>query len=296
MRLLFAGIFCCSLFASAAVIKPGNVIEITVQEYPTYSGRFIVSAEGTIEYPLLPSAVVANLSTAELVNELTYKLAKLVNNPLVSVTIIEKPEITVKVLGQVIKPGPVLTYTGSTIQEVLQLAGGPLPQSDLSRIKIVRKNASDENAEYYDLNNFLKNGNVDNMPVLNADDAVIVLSEERNRKVKVIGAVVKPGFYDIEGKINIFELIYLTGGPAEKADLSRIRRFFRHEDKTMEEVVNVQSYLDKGKMDDIPVVGEGDVIIVYARWFDWMTMLTILNNALLFVVTIQSLRGALGNK
>ena len=46
-------------------------------------------------------------------------------------------------------------------------------------------------------------------------------------------------------------------------------------------------------MDEIPLVNEGDIIIVYSKWFDWKTLLTILNNALLFVVTIQTFAGLL---
>ena len=56
----------------------------------------------------------------------------------------------------------------------------------------------------------------------------------------------------------------------------------------MEEIVNVQSFIDDGKMDKIPLVDEGDVIIVYTKWFNWKTLMTILNNTLLFVVTLMA--------
>ena len=44
-------------------------------------------------------------------------------------------------------------------------------------------------------------------------------------------------------------------------------------------------------MNNVPKVAEGDVIIVYARWYDWKTVLSVLNNVLLFVVTIQAFSG-----
>jgi hypothetical protein len=44
-------------------------------------------------------------------------------------------------------------------------------------------------------------------------------------------------------------------------------------------------------MNSVPKVAEGDVILVYARWYDWKTVLSVLNNVLLFIVTIQAFSG-----
>ena len=90
----------------------------------------------------------------------------------------------------------------------------------------------------------------------------------------------------------MFEMIYLAGGPAEKADLSRVRKLSQHDGKTLEEVIDVQTYIDKGQMDNIPQVAEGDVLIVYTKWFDGKLFLEIVQNTLLFLVTIQAFRGA----
>jgi hypothetical protein len=48
-------------------------------------------------------------------------------------------------------------------------------------------------------------------------------------------------------------------------------------------------------MDNIPMVEEGDVIIVYSKWFDWRILMSILTNVLLFIVTVQSIRGAVSD-
>ncbi|MGB7569645.1 MAG: SLBB domain-containing protein [Chitinivibrionales bacterium] len=282
---------CVVFYAPAAIIKSGDVLEIGVQLHPEFSGRFTVSENGTIDYPLLADQVIVNSTTSELMNDLTLRLAKHIDNPLVIVSIVENPEILVFVLGQVKNPGPVKTYSGSTLQEVLQLAGGPLATADIQKVKIIHKNAGNDNAEYFDLKAFMQNGNIDNMPRLKADDTVILLAMKGNRKVKVIGAVNKPGFFDLEEDVTVFEIIYLAGGPGERADLSHVRRFSDHQGKTIEETINVQSYIDKGEMNSVPKVAEGDVIIVYARWYDWRTVLSVLNNVLLFIVTIQAFSG-----
>ncbi len=289
---------CWILFAllaplqGASIIKPGDVLDIQVLQHPEFSGRYTVNEQGLIEYPLLTEEPVSNISVTELMNDLTFRLARHIDNPLVLVSVIDKPEITVTVLGQVVSPGPIRTFEGASIQEVLKSAGGPLPSvADLSRIKIIHHDKS-RTPDLFNLESFLLNGNVDDLPHLEADDIVIVLALEKTKKVKVIGAVQKPGLFSLEEKMNLFEVIYLAGGPTEKSDLSRVRRF-THQDneKVTEEIIDLQGYIDKGRMDNIPPVMEGDVIIVYAKWFDWKTLLTVLNNTLLFIVTIQAFAG-----
>ena len=282
----------CVSLAGASIIKSGDVLDIVVQGHPEFSGRFTVSETGTIDYPLLADEQVVNITTSELMNDLTLKLVKHIDNPLVIISIIAKPEIVVYVLGQVKVPGPVKTYQGATLQEVLQMAGGPLETANIEKIKIVHKNLPDQSAEYFDMKAFLSTGNMADMPKLKPDDTVILLGLQKSNKVKVIGAVNKPGFFDLTEKTNIFELIYLAGGPSERGDISRVRRFTQQNGKSMEEVINVQAFLDKGEMDNMPIVSPGDVVMVYERWYDWRTMLSILNNVLLFVVAIQALTGA----
>jgi len=290
--LIFAlALACLAPAPRCAIIKNGDVLDIRVQEHPEYSGIFAVGENGQIDHPLLADEPIVNVSTAELMRDLMLRMAKYIANPIVSVTIVENPEISVMMLGQVAKPGPAKACDNVTLQEALAAAGGPAKTADLSRVKIVRKDKTDQQAEYYDFDAFLKNGNLDAMPRLHDHDNVILIDKKQSTSVKVIGAVQKPGFFEPEERINLFELIYLAGGPAEKADLSRVRRFFKHDGKTMEEVVDVQNYIDRGAMDDIPLVNSGDVVIVYTKWFDWRTVLTILNNTLLFIVTVQAFSG-----
>lgn len=288
--LYFVGIL--SFTGGAAIIKNGDVIDIQVVQHPEFSGHYTVNDRGLIDHPLLAEDPIVNVSTVELMNDLTFRLARHFDNPLVLVSIIDKPEITITVLGQVINPGPITTFKGATIQEVLKKAGGPTPTgADLSRIKIVHSNSA-QAPEMFNMEIFLSRGNVEELPRLEADDIVIVLGLEKSKKVKVIGAVQKPGLFTLEEKMNLFEVIYLAGGPTEKSDFSRIRRFTRQDNgKITEEIIDMQGYIDKGRMDDIPDVMEGDVIIVYNKWFDWRTVLTVLNNTLLFIVTIQAFAG-----
>ncbi len=296
MKFSILGYFCFTLISLSfsAVIKHGSVLDIQVLQHAEFSGKFEVNENGTIDYPLLADVPIIDVTTSELMNDLTLRLARHIDNPLVLVSLVENLEIVVEVLGQVVNPGHITTSRGSSLQEIIKLAGGTLDNADLSRIKIIYHDRP-QMPILYNMNNFIINGEVANMPEIEENDKVIILARERTRKVKVIGAVRKPGLFELDEKMNIFELIYLAGGPDEKADLSRVRRFTQKPDSSsFEELLDIQSYLDKGKMNEIPIVNEGDVVIIYSRWFDWKTMLAILNNALLFVVTIQTFAGIFG--
>ncbi len=296
MKFSIFGHLCLLLISLSfsAVIKSSSILDIQVLQHSEFSGRFAVNDNGTIDYPLLADVPIIDVTTSELMNDLTLRLARHIDNPLVLVSLVEDLEIVIEVLGQVVNPGHITTSKGASLQEVIKLAGGPLENADLSRIKIVFHDRP-QTPVLYDFNKFIKNGEIDNMPEIEDNDKIIIPARERTKKVKVIGAVRKPGLFELDEKMNIFELIYLAGGPDEKADLSRVRRFSQKSDSTsFEEMLDVQSYLDKGKMDEIPLVNEGDVIIIYSKWFDWKTMLAILNNTLLFVVTIQTFAGLFG--
>jgi protein involved in polysaccharide export with SLBB domain len=288
---LLVGIVLLIIGVEASIIKSYDVLEIIVQNHPEFSGRFTVGENGSIDYPLMADQNILNITTSELMNDLTLRLAKHIDNPLVLISVVDKPDIAVSVIGEVKTPGPVKTYSGATVQEAIQLAGGALPTADPQKVKIVHKNGSNENAEYFDLKAFSQTGNLDNMPRLKSDDIIILLLKKANKSVKAIGAVNKPGVFEIDEEMTVFELIYLAGGPAERADLTHVRRLYDRDGKTMEEIINVQSYLDKGEIGEIPKVGEGDVYIVYARWYDWKMVSSILNGVLLFVVAIQAFSG-----
>lgn len=280
------------VIVNAGIIRNGNVLDIQVIGHPELSGRYVVGDDGKIDYPLIADEKISDISTTELTNELTFKLARNFDNPLVLISIVENPEIEITVLGEVLKPGVVKITKGASVQEAIMNAGGPVVKSaDLTSIKVIHKNRPDV-PEIFNFQQFLRDGDVEKMPQLAADDIVIVMTKKGTSNVKVIGAVQKPGIFELTDTLNLFEIIYMAGGPAEKADFSRIRRLSSSSgDRVDEEIIDLQSYIDQGKMDKIPEVNPGDVIIVYSKWFDWKTMLAVLNNTLLIIVTIQAFAG-----
>jgi protein involved in polysaccharide export with SLBB domain len=249
----------------AAIIKAGMTLNIVVKNDKELSAIVRVNDNGTIDYPLYSDASIIDKTTTELQDILTYKLAKVVESPLVLVGIITETPITLMVLGQVKKPGLVTTSPKASLQEVLLLAAGTTETADLQQVKLVRRNQGDENASYYDLQKFMSTGDLSLLPVLADGDRIIILSSKKSKYVKILGAVNKPGFYPINEASGVFDMLYLAGGPGPEANMSKVRIISSPGGQKTDFVINMQKFIDEGKTENLPLVSEGDMIIVYAK-------------------------------
>ena len=79
----------CALtsFSHAAVIKSGMMLNIVVKNDKDLSQIVRVNDNGTIDYPLYQDISVVDKTTSELQDILTYKLAKVVESPMVLVSV-----------------------------------------------------------------------------------------------------------------------------------------------------------------------------------------------------------------
>jgi protein involved in polysaccharide export with SLBB domain len=263
--LLQVSVFLFNPYVEASIIKAGMTLNIVVKNDKELSAIVRVNDNGTIDYPLYSDVSVIDKTTGELQDILTYKLAKVVESPLVLVGIMTETPITIMVLGQVKKPGLVTLAPKSSLQEVLLLAGGTTDQSDLQQVKLVHKNQGDENASFYDLQKFMSSGDLSLLPSLADGDRIIILSSKKSKYVKILGAVNKPGFYPVTESAGVFDMLYLAGGPSPDANMSKVRIISSPGGQKADFVLNMQKFIDEGKTENLPLLSEGDMVIVYAK-------------------------------
>ena len=267
----------------AAVIKAGMTLSIVVKNDKELSQIVRVNDNGTIDYPLYQDAPVVDKTTSELQDILTYKLAKVVESPLVLVSVMTETPIAVFVLGQVKKPGLVTATPGASLQEVLLGAQGTTEQADLQRVKLVHRNQGDENASYYDMQRFLSTGDLTLLPKLADGDRVIVLSSKKSKYIKVLGAVNKPGFYPIGESASVFDMLYLAGGPSPEANMSKVRIIGTPGGQKADFLLDMQKFIDEGKTENLPILSEGDVVIVYKKTVTWAKSLEVIRDLVTLV-------------
>jgi protein involved in polysaccharide export with SLBB domain len=165
----------------------------------------------------------------------------------------------------------------------LLLAQGVTDQADLQKVKLVRRGEGDERAAYYDLQRFLNTGDLNLLPKLADGDKIIVLTSKKSRYVKVLGAVNKPGFFPVTESSGLFDLLYLAGGPTADANLSKVRVISSPGGQRADYVLDVQKFIDDGKTENLPMLGEGDVLIVYAKTVTWGKALVVVRDVVTLV-------------
>ncbi|MGC9363201.1 MAG: polysaccharide biosynthesis/export family protein [Fidelibacterota bacterium] len=84
--------------------------------------------------------------------------------------------MTVKVWGEVQRPGLYDVPIGTDLIELLSSAGGPKETAQLSKIRVIRSSTKDREGEVFkiDIKHYLDTGDESIIPEIKADDTVII--------------------------------------------------------------------------------------------------------------------------
>jgi polysaccharide export outer membrane protein len=119
-------------------LGPGDKLRIEVYKDPQLSQSLQVRPDGKITLPFVGDVVAASLTPTELRDHLTAALREYVNNPVVTVIVVEALASAVYVMGEVNHPGT-LTMTGPmTVVQALAMAGGFKDFANTKDIRIIR--------------------------------------------------------------------------------------------------------------------------------------------------------------
>jgi protein involved in polysaccharide export with SLBB domain len=136
----------------------GDLIKIQVYGEEELSPELRLSDAGTISYPFLGELAALGLTTGELSQLLSTRLADgYLVDPSVNVTILEYREFYID--GAVNKPGGYPYQPGLTLQRAVSLAGGFTERASSSKFFVVREGAGNE-PNRLDLNSPVQPGDV----------------------------------------------------------------------------------------------------------------------------------------
>ncbi|HKV45493.1 MAG TPA: SLBB domain-containing protein [bacterium] len=166
----------------------------------------------------------------------------------------------VLVLGQVQKPGYVTLKEGEDhILDVVVQAGGPTLKAAPERIRILRNGQPVST----DLETFLREGKPELNPVVQPGD--IVVMPETDRRIIVLGAVVKPGPIDMGETFprRVMDAIAAAGGPANLSKLTTVYVIRQNGTEQPTAItVDVWKYLHEGGANQNIELKPGDVVFV----------------------------------
>jgi polysaccharide biosynthesis/export protein len=214
-----------SQLSDAYALGPGDAIAITIFNVPEYSGSQQVSANGSLNLPVVGSVNVNGLTLQEAGSVISAAYQSELRYPQVTV-VLEKPRpLRIAISGEVSRPGLyTLTPEGDaqfpTVAQALQTAGGVTQAADLRSVQLRRANGQGvAQAVTLDLWALLSNGDVRQDLALRDGDAIVIGETsvvniaETNRlsasnlasgtdqaiTVAVVGEVFRPGAYEFGG-------------------------------------------------------------------------------------------------
>lgn len=203
---------------AAGPVGAGDLLEMSVFDTPELSGKLRVSNTGDVILPLVGSLHVAGLNASETQGLIRQKLMDggFVNDPQVTVFIVEYATQGVSVLGEVKSPGVYPAFGHHNLVDYISAAGGltPLAGTDVS---ITRADHPDA-VQQVRISSTAASKTGDN-PEIFPGDSIFV---QKTGLVYVIGDVVRPGGFpmDHDNHLTVLQALALAQGTTYSAKKS----------------------------------------------------------------------------
>jgi polysaccharide biosynthesis/export protein len=123
-------------------LGPGDKLRIEVYKDPQLSQSVQIRPDGKITLPLVGDVDASGQTPMELRDQLTKSLKEFMNNPTVTVIVVEAIASQVVVMGEVSHPGSVQLHGPTTILQAIAMAGGFKEFAKKSDIRVLRTAAN----------------------------------------------------------------------------------------------------------------------------------------------------------
>lgn len=251
--------------ASDAPIGPRDQIEVKVFQDPSLYTKATVTDDGRITMPLIGKVDVSGLTPTEVEQRVKAMLARYINNPDVSVTVLEAGSKPISVIGAVMHPGRTGITGNMTLIQAITQAGGLA--TGYGRTLYVLRTAANGLTEQIavDIDDLMINGNPDlNLP-LRAND-VINVPIDSSINIYVLGEVMHPGsvVFRRSQTPTLLQVLSSAGGPTDRASKRVVlKRVVAGSEKTFR--YDFRKIID-GRQNDV-VMMDGDRLIFSESFF-----------------------------
>ena len=257
-------------------LYPGNLLSFFLYGNDALSKDFRINPRGFINLPEIGQIDTKDQTLSSL-KKLTIKKLEVYYKNASGLSVTKKTnEIYIKVMGLVPNPNFYLVYPESTIEMVLQKAGGLSEGAQMNQLQF-RHNGK---ATVFDYKKYLDTGDTTLLPKLAPMDELFVPSAAtlgnikinnqyvgitpNDKKVnyiefiKVFGEVNKPGAYSYYPKLTVIDYLMKAGGTTHYAANDQIKVI----DNTTSIIFNLKNYLESGKKSELPKISLGATIFV----------------------------------
>lgn len=199
-------------FASPYRLGSQDVVHVEVRGEASMSADYVVAVDGTILLPEVGKLEVNGHTAHELAEDLTTVLADgYLNNPQVTVTVLEHRSQPVDLAGAVREPGTYHLDGPTSLLQLLSRAGGLQAETSIGEVIVRRDNGTEITVNWASLS-----GTGEGDIALQGGDVVLV---PEGRQVYIAGAVARPGAVAFTEGLTVAEALTQVGGPSEFAAL-----------------------------------------------------------------------------
>ena len=157
------------------LIGIGDIIQVNVWKEPDVSVEAVsVRSDGKISVPLVKEVYAAGLSPLQLEDVLTQKLRQYINNPVVTVIVMEVRSQRIFIVGNVAASGMIPLEPGLTVMRAIGLAGGLTEFARRKRIFVLREAGGEPQKIPFDYPGVLSGKNPEGDLELEAGDTIFV--------------------------------------------------------------------------------------------------------------------------
>ena len=252
-------------------IAEGDVIGISVADFPTLSTQSTVAPDGTVTMPLLHQISLAGLTLNQATVLLTTRLKQFVVEPVVTISLLSKHSQIIVFSGSVVRPGAMEYRPGLHLLEALAevggvvIAGSPSVGSSTSTgLQTTIADPSHVTVTHVDATKDTLNlthpetlsGSALDIALAPGD---IIYVPQQLGKINVVGQVRSPGVLPYRDNLTIFDAVAFSGGyNPDTADLTNAT--FTHSGHTSP--INLEPMLLRGDMASNMVMVPGDQIAI----------------------------------
>lgn len=199
---------------------------------------------------------------------------------------------SIYIMGQVGSPGRYSFNENMHFIDILAAADGPTGTADIRNIRVTHRNGN-RKVSKLDLAMYFETGDETLFPNVLPGDTIFVpeknkdwLRTPKERVVRIMGAVQKPGRYNFDDTMSILDVLAEAGGPSNSALIDKIVVVNHSCCKEQSRVFDLEAFIKSPNSANIPVLRAGDTLYVPDKGQD---LLSQFKDNFLDVITILAL-------
>ena len=159
---------------SGYIVKPGDVLEISVWKEPDLQRQVLVRPDGAFSFPLVGQVDARGKTVMDLNKIVSERLGRYIADAVVTISVQQINGNNIYVLGQVNKPGEFIVNPSVNVMQALSMAGGMTPFAASNDITVLRGQGKAQTATPFRYADVVRGRNLEQNIELVAGDIVVV--------------------------------------------------------------------------------------------------------------------------